>query len=135
MSRYKRWFVPGGTYFFTLVTYRRRILFDDSKARASLHDAIEEVRKKHPFEIVAMVLLPEHLHTVLTLPPGDARYPTRWRRIKEEFTKRFLGSGGEESKQTKGRREKGYRGTWQKRFWEHTCESDRDLKRCVDYVH
>jgi putative transposase len=135
MSSYKRWFVPGGTYFFTLVTYRRRLLFDDRAARRSLRDAIAEVRKEYPFEIVAMVLLPEHLHTVLTLPAGDARYPTRWRRIKEEFTKRFLGSGGEESKQSKGRRKKGYRGTWQKRFWEHTCESVRDVQRCVDYVH
>ena len=96
MSRYKRWFVPGGTYFFTLVTYRRRVLFDDPKARESLHDAIEEVRTKYPLEIVAMALLPEHLHTVVSLPPGDADYPMRWRRIKEEFTERFLESGGSE---------------------------------------
>jgi putative transposase len=127
--------VLAGRNIFTLVTYHRRILFDDSKARESLHDAIEHIREKHPFEIVSMVLLPEHLHTVLTLPPGDDDYPMRGRRIKEEFTERFLEVGGNEMQQTAGRRRKGYRGIWQKRYWEHTCLSEADLRSCVDYVH
>jgi putative transposase len=135
MSRYKRWYVPGGTFFFTLVAYRRQHLFDDENARRCLHDAIQEIRERHPFEIVAMVLLPDHLHAIWSLPPKDVRYPMRWRRIKEEFTRRYLGSGGEESLQSAYRRRTGYRGVWQKRFWEHTCRDEADLRRCVEYVH
>jgi putative transposase len=135
MSRYRRWFVPGGTYFFTLVVLDRRPLFNDADARTCLHHAIKEIRDRHPFEIVAQVLLPNHLHAIWSLPSGDDRYPTRWRRIKEEFTKRFLGSGGMERRQSASRREAGYRGIWQKRYWEHSCGAEADLRGCVDYVH
>jgi putative transposase len=59
-------------------------------ARRCLHEAIDTVRTDWPFLLTAIVLLPDHLRTVWTLPPGDARYPIRWKRIKEEFTRRYL---------------------------------------------
>lgn len=135
MSRYRRWYVPGGTYFFTAVTHRRRPLFDDAIARETLHGAIELVQADNPFEMVAIVLLPDHLHTVWTLPPGDSDYSLRWRRIKETFTRRFLLIGGDEARQSSSRRQTGYRGVWQKRFWEHRVRDEDDLQRCADYVH
>jgi len=92
-------------------------------------------RAKQPFEIVAFVLLPDHLHSVWTLPEGDSNYSTRWRRVKECFTRAYLAGGGEESPQAASRTRKKQRGIWQRRFWEHTCRDEDDLKRCVDYVH
>ena len=65
-------------------------------ARRCLREAVEKVRRNWPFELVAIVLLPDHIHTVWTLPPEDVRYPIRWKRIKEEFTRRYLAAGGEE---------------------------------------
>jgi putative transposase len=135
MSDYRRWYVAGGTYFFTVVTYRRRPLFHHETARALLHQAIDQVRDKYPFEMIAIVLLPEHLHAVWSLPCGDADFSLRWRRIKEEFTESYLSSGGSELAQSAARRNKGYRGVWHRRFWEHTCRDEADLKRCIDYVH
>jgi putative transposase len=86
MPSYRRYFVPGGTYFFTCVTYLRRPILTTELGRNCLRGAIDTVRKRHPFEIVAIVLLPDHWRTVWSLPPGDVRYPLRWMRIKEEFT-------------------------------------------------
>jgi len=135
MSHYRRNYVPGGTYFFTVTTYRRRKLLIDPLARRLLREAISAIREKWSFEIIAIVLLPDHLHTVWTLPPDDDYYSRRWRRIKEEFTRKYLAAGGTESPQTASRIRQGQRGVWQKRFWEHTCRDENDLKRCVDYVH
>jgi putative transposase len=135
MPDYRRWYVPGGTYFFTVVAERRRPILCVDMARRCLHEAIEKIKAKRPFELVAVVLLPEHLHTVWTLPPADADYPTRLRRIKEEFTRAYLDCGGSESPRSHSKEEKCERGVWQRRYWEHTVHDEDDLKRCVDYVH
>jgi putative transposase len=79
--------------------------------------------------------LPEHFHTVWTLPPGDDRYPLRWRQIKSRFTQLYLEQCGIESATSVSRAVKGERGVWQRRFFEHTVRDEADRKRCVDYVH
>jgi len=134
MPNYRRWYVPGGTFFFTLVTHLRRPIFEMASARRLLKAAVAEIRKDRPFETVAYVLLPDHLHVIWQLPRGDDDYSTRWKRIKEEFTLKFLDSHDE------GRRSdtmllRGERGVWQRRFWEHTVGDEDDLKRCADYIH
>ena len=72
MSDYRRWYVPGGTYFFTCVTHLRQPILTSDLGRRCLREAINEIKADHPFEIVAIVLLPDHWHTVWTLPRGDA---------------------------------------------------------------
>ena len=88
--RYRRVNVAGATYFFTLVTECRRPLFSEGVAVLLLLDAIETIRARHPFEVDAYVVLPDHLHTLWTLPEGDAKYSTRWRLIKEAFTRAYI---------------------------------------------
>jgi putative transposase len=135
MPDYRRWFVPGGTFFFTVVTAERRPILCDELARCCLRRAIETIRMRRPIEIVAFALLPEHFHTVWTLPQGDSDYPTRIRRIKNEFTSEFLVNGGKEAPRSSSRQDKHERGVWQRRYWEHTIRDEDDLKRCVDYIH
>ena len=135
MSDFRRKFVPGGMYFFTVVTYQRRRFLTDEIARSSLREAFMEVNRMMPFNIFAIVLLPEHLHMVMQLPPNDAAYPIRWKRIKESFTRRWLERGGRESPVTESERKRGRRGVWQPRYWEHTVRDEPDLERCVDYTH
>src|SRR5690606_7642473 len=77
MPNYRRAFRPGGTFFLTLITERRAPLFAHDDARAMLRDAIEHCRTHHPFDLDASVLLPDHLHLLLTLPPGDADFSRR----------------------------------------------------------
>jgi putative transposase len=135
MPQYIRAFAPGCTFFFTLVTYRRRPLFRSSTARRILREAIAETRRRRPFTIDAFVLLPDHLHTLWALPDGDGDFSTRWRKIKEAFTRGYLAVGGREARVTSGQAAKAQRGVWQQRFWEHTIRDEVDFERHVDYIH
>jgi putative transposase len=125
MPNYRRVYIPGGHYFFTLVTKGRRPLLAGDERVALLRAAFRKVRAVRPFEIEAAVVLPEHLHCVCKLPDGDADYSGRWREIKKAFS-RALGAPSD------ARRE---RGVWQQRFWEHAIRDDQDWQRHVDYVH
>ncbi len=135
MADYRRWHVAGGTFFFTVVTHGRAPLFADEVARRILGAQFRACQQEWPFEINAIVLLPEHLHAIWTLPPGDAAYPRRWAWIKKEFTKAWLASGGAEQEVSATRRERGDRGVWQPRYWEHTIEDEHDFDRHFDYLH
>ena len=135
MTNYRRWRVQGGTYFFTVVTEGRRRFLTEEPARASLRDAIRIVRARRPFRVDAVVLLPDHLHAVWSLPENDSDYSTRWQLIKRRFTKSFLAAGGSEFALSASRRKKGERSLLQRRFFEHACRDEADVKRCVDYVH
>jgi len=94
MPNYVRRYAPGGTFFFTVVTHGRRPLFSSDLARACLRDAVMDVQKERPFDLVATVLLPDHWHCIWALPEGDFDYSKRWGIIKSRFTKGWLSTGG-----------------------------------------
>ena len=129
MVRYRRNFITGGTFFFTLTLLDRtsRALVEQIEA---LRAAMRETRRSHPFTIDAAVVLPDHLHIVMTLPQGDADYPNRWRLIKRRFTDSIAKSGTAVM-----RRRNGEPALWQRRYWEHTIRDDTDFERHVNYVH
>ncbi len=135
MPDYRRAFVPGGTFFFTLVTDQRRPLFQQESARSLLGQVIRECQQRWPFTVNAIVLLPEHLHSIWSLPSGDSDFSKRWGWIKKEFTKRWLDAGAAESKISTSRKLERRRGVWQPRFWEHTIEDVEDFERHFDYIH
>lgn len=135
MPNYRRAQVPGGTFFFTVVTHHRQEFLVEPLARAILRSALRDVRQRFPFTLEAIVLLPDHLHCVMTLPRGDADFPVRWNQIKGGFTREWLAAGGSESGRSASRVSKRERGVWQRRGYEHCCRDEDDLKRCVDYVH
>jgi len=130
MTRYRRAFVPGATYFFTvnLADRRTRLLIDHIDL---LREAIRYARGRHPFAIDAMVVLPDHLHAVWILPPADADFPLRWRLIKTWFSRNL--PHGEHRRAS--RVSKGERGIWQRRYWEHLIRDETDLTCHVDYIH
>jgi putative transposase len=135
MPNFRRYFVPGGTFFFTVVTDRRAPVFGDPQARTLMGTALRECRERQPFRIEAIVLLPDHLHTIWTLPSGDDAYPLRWARIKRSFTRAWLLAGGLEQPTSTGRQRDGRRGVFQPKYWEHTVRDDDDLERHVEYIH
>jgi putative transposase len=135
MTSYRRSQFEGGYYFFTVVTLKRRSFLTDELARACLRAAWEETRQRSYFEVVALCLLPDHIHCIWKLPEGDRDFSLRWSRIKSGFTRRYLYSDGEECIQTFSRSIKRERGIWQRRFWEHQIRDVEDLQRHVDYVH
>lgn len=135
MPNYRRAFQPGGTFFFTLVTNRRRGFLCHPKARKCLHTVLGQVQSERPFEMMAIVLLPNHFHCVWKLPEGDTDFSTRWACIKKDFTKLWLAAGGCEESISSARLGHRERGVWQRRFWEHTVRNEDDLHRHVDYIH
>lgn len=96
MPNNRRAHIPGGTFFFTVKTERNAPIFQEQAAVGMLRNIIREMQRKWPFDIDAIVLLPDHLHTIWTLPSGDADFSTLWAWLKKEFTKQFLASGGQE---------------------------------------
>ena len=120
--RYRRAYIPGGCFFFTVVTADRHPIFQDSTTIGHLRWAFRNVHKRHPFRIDAIVILPDHLHAVWTLPDGDADFPRRWRLIKSALTRRLTLPGTN-------------RTPWQKRYWEHVIRDERDYQRHIDYIH
>ena len=135
MRDYRRWYVPGGTFFFTLVCYGRRPLFGDPSVCALLGDVLRELRDELPFESIAACLLPDHLHAIWQLPAGDSDYSGRWKEIKSRFTERWRAGGGTELPVSESRRKRGERGVWQRRFWEHTIQDESHLETRFDYLH
>ncbi len=130
---YRRVFLPGGTFFFTLVTFQRRPILSCPENIQLLRNAFQYTLDRHPFTIVANVILPDHMHFIWTLPEDSSDYSTCWRLIKSHFTrnwKREIGFGKSDS-----RRKKGEADVWQRRFWEHLIREEDDLSRHVEYIH
>ena len=131
--QYRRAKTPGATYFFTLVTYQRQHIFNHPEAVEVLRQAFRTVKQNHPFTIEAIVVLPDHLHCIWTLPPEDAAFSKRWRLIKSEFTRhcpsRFR------RQRSAARQHKAEQAVWQRRFWEHQLCDEADFVRHVEYIH
>ena len=130
MPDYRRNRVPGGTYFFT-VNLRDRASDLLTVQIGALREAVRNVRARAPFYIDAWVVLPDHMHCVWTLPEGDLDFPRRWHAIKAAFSK----SPPFEGTPTPDMARLGYRGIWQRGYWEHTIRDERDYAAHVDYTH
>jgi putative transposase len=135
MPNYRRWYRPGGTFFFTVVTHLRRPILCEDIARPILRAAIEQCLERHAFTIEAMVLFPDHFHPLIRLPDGDTAYSLRLASIKANFTRRWLEATGSEPPQTISRRRHHHRSVWQKRFWEHRIGGTEDFEEHLNYIH
>ena len=129
MVRYRRNFLAGGTFFFT-ATLADRTSSGLTDYVAALRSAVQLTRRQHPFTIDAVVVLPDHLHIIMTLPQEDADFPTRWQLIKRRFTAAVAKAGSPVL-----RHRNGEYALWQRRFWEHTIRDQKDFERHVDYIH
>jgi putative transposase len=129
MVRYRRNFLPGGIFFITATLFdrRSRVLMDHVGA---LRTAVRMTRRRYPFGIDAIVVLPDHLHMLMTLPDGDADFSIRLSFIKRQFTREVVSAGTRLARHANGEAS-----LWQRRFWEHTIRNEGDFERLVDYIH
>jgi putative transposase len=130
MTSYRRNFLHGGSFFFTVNLADRRLRLLTTHVDL-LRQAFRYARRRHPFSIDAIVVLPDHLHAIWTLPQNDANFAVRWRLIKSCFS-RGLPRG---ERISPSRAAKGERGIWQRRYWEHTLRDEADVGRHADYIH
>ncbi|WP_299663009.1 transposase [uncultured Ruegeria sp.] len=152
MSNYRRVRIPGAKFFFT-VSLADRSSGLLTQEVAHLRAAFAVTQKERPFWCDAFVVLPDHLHAVWTLPPGDADYSTRWGAIKARFTMRVnrsrrrpgfspapvpqdlpvVTSGRYAGLKPGLRQDKREAPVWQRRFWEHTIRDERDYRNHMEY--
>ncbi len=145
MSNYRRIKRPGGTFFFTVnLADRHSTLLVDRIG--GLRAAYGVVGRQHPFRTEAIVVLPDHLHAIWTLPEGDSDFATRWKKIKAHFSKAVIrgadrgddvgGDGGlaPTLRVSPSKSRKGEVGIWQRRFWEYTIRDDADLANHLRYI-
>lgn len=133
MSHFRR-LRSGPTYFFTVISYHRRPILCDDAIRSSLRDAFDRTRARLPFTIDAMVLMPDHLHCIWTLPDDDVDVSSRWAHIKHHVSY-TCGLQYVDTVRSTSNRQRGESTIWQRRFWEHLIRDDDDLQRHVDYIH
>ena len=129
MVRYRRNFLAGGTFFLTATLADRssHLLVEQI---AALRSAVKQTRKQHPFTIDAAVILPDHLHVLITLPLDDADFSNRVSLIKRRFTATTLNAGAAAKRLSNGEI-----ALWQRRFWEHTIRDEKDFEHPVNYIH
>ena len=131
MPDYRRAWHPGGTYFFTVNLLQRQGNDLLTRHVDLLRKVVVSVRQRHPFIIHGWVVLPEHMHCVIELPPDDADFATRWRLIKIAFSKALPKT----ERRSPVRMARGERGIWQRRYWEHLIRDEADFRAHMDYVH
>ena len=131
MTEYRRFYQPNATWFFTVNLAERknnRLLVDNIDL---LRECFRYVKQRKPYHVDAIVILPDHLHCIWTLPPDDNNYSVRWNMLKGRFS-RAIEKGERISVSRLNRRE---RGIWQRRFWEHTLHDEQDYQNHFDYLH
>ena len=131
--RYRRPQLKGGTFFFTVVTHERRPFLCEPRNIAVLRESFRKVMTAHPFTIDAIVIMPDHIHALWTLPAEDGDFSRRWSLIKSGFTR----SCDDMCKGvlTASRIARKQQAVWQHRFWEHQIRDEEDFARHVDYIH
>ena len=129
MVKYRRYYLPGGTYFFTVTLHNRKSIWL-TKYIKELGVVMRSAQVTYPYKVIAMVVLPEHLHAIWELPEGDKNFSLRWRYIKSQFTKKLLKGSVNIAKNNRGEY-----ALWQRRFWEHAIRDEKDYQRHVDYIH
>lgn len=126
MPNYRRIYVPGACYSFTVVTaYRQPILAGSNIGL--LREIVARVQLMFPFQIDGWVVLPDHMHAIWQLPENDCDYSKRWGIIKAAFSR----EGGLSRCNGVGRHAR----VWQPRFWGHLIRDESDWRRQMDYLH
>lgn len=126
---YRRLYLPGVTYFFTINLKNRKsnlLVLEIDKFRK----AVRNVKRKHPFEIEAVVVMPDHVHMMIKLPQGDLDYPLRIRLIKSSFSYQLQ----KKEYISQARKNKKERGIWQRRYWEHVIKDEKDYAHHWNYI-
>ena len=135
MPRYIRSYTKGATYFFTLVAYDRRPIFCEKDFLKAFKESIKQVQQQYPFEIIAWVQLPDHLHCIWKMPLDDTNYSQCWSRIKRLTTQACPQYHLPIQKLKQSEIKRNEKGIWQRRFYEHQINSEEDFINHMDYIH
>lgn len=129
---YRRAWCECGCYFFTVVTYERQPILTKQGNVLRLRRAFEYIKRKRPFIIDGIVVLPDPLHCIWRLPEDDCDFAIRWQLIKHYFSRSCSGIKEVSNPTRKNKKEKA---VWQRRYWEHLIRDEKDWCKHMDYIH
>ena len=135
MPEYRRHRIPGATCFITIVTYQRKPILTSSTSREILRDAWNTVKTRYPFTTDAICLLPDHIHTIITLPETDDDFPKRLSEIKRLFSLHYNSLNSIPIQKNDSRISRRETIIWQRRYWEHIIRNEKDLYNHLNYIH
>ena len=135
MPQYIRSYTEGAAYFFTLVSYNRRQILCNEDFLQALRNSIKLIQQQYPFEIIAWVQLPDHLHCIWQMPENDAGYSMRWSQIKRLTTQACPQYHLPTHELSHSKVSRNERGIWQRRFFEHQIKNEADFLKYMDYIH
>ena len=131
MTSYRRIHTANATWFFTVNLAERKNNHLLVEQIDLLRASFRYVKQRKAFIINAVVIMPDHLHCIWTLPPEDSDYSTRWNLLKGHFSRGIV--QGERVSESRSKRRE--RGIWQRRFWAHLIVDQNDLNQHIDYIH
>ena len=131
IMNYRRLFVPNGFVHIIITSYERKPVFIDNID--ILRTAFRNVQKLYKFEIVAICILPEHIHLILH-PENINNYPKIISSIKHYFS-RNVGQVCPTDDLKIGYKNKREKGIFQRRYWEHTIKDEEELNNQINYIH
>jgi putative transposase len=135
MSDYRRIYQNQSIVFLTIVTYERQRIFHNPQNILLLRQTTAKVKLEMPFDILAAVILPDHLHFLWQLPLNEHNYSKRIGRLKALFTKSFLKTNNIDLRLSESRKKHRESNIWQRRFWEHTIRDEKDFEQHLNYIH
>ena len=130
---YKRIFADGYSYYLTIVTHgRKAILIDNIDL---LRYVFKLSKQKYDYRIDAIVILPDHIHMVIT-PKIAKEYSKIVSYIKKGFVYGLNKQLKEEAKSeiSHAKYHRGHAGIWQERFYEHTIRDEKDWLEIMKYI-
>ena len=128
---YRRAFVPNGYVHIIITSYERKSVFIENIE--ILRTSFKNVQKLYKFEIIAICVLPDHIHLIFH-PKDINNYPKIISSIKHYFS-RNVGQVCPTYNLKIGYKNKREKGIFQRRYWEHTIVSEEELKNQINYIH
>jgi len=133
LMKYKRIYADGYSYFLTVVTHGRKPLLVENIEL--LRYAFKLSKKKYKYHVDAIVVLPDHLHMIIT-PKISTEYSQIISAIKRSFVYGLNTQTKEEAKAeiSASKYRRNHAGIWQERFYEHTIRDEKDWLEKMEYI-
>ena len=120
----KRYYGRGHLHFLTFSCYRRLPLLNTAWARDLFLDALEQIRERHRFLVVGYVVMPDHVHLLIS-EPAKGTLSIVLQALKQRVSR--------DSRKTE--RDGDLQRFWQPRFYDFNVHSAKKRAEKLDYMH
>ena len=127
----------GYLHFITFSCYRRLSVLGTAARRDLFLSILEQVRRRYRFVVVGYVVMPEHVHLLLSEPERDTP-STVMQVVKQRFARRVLREQRRKLRLGQGRlwtEDPGEEHVWQRRFYDFPVWTENKRVEKLRYMH